>query len=58
MFYVGFFPALILFVGMFFVPETPRWLIGKGREEEGRMVLKRVKNLNSLKKRYRKSRQI
>ena len=35
MFYVGFFPALILFIGMFFVPETPRWLIGKGKEEKG-----------------------
>jgi sugar porter (SP) family MFS transporter len=42
MFYVGFFPALILFVGMFFVPETPRWLIGKGREEQGRRILNKV----------------
>lgn len=42
MFYVGVFPAVILFVGMFLVPETPRWLIGKGREEEGRKVLKKV----------------
>ena len=42
MFYVGFIPALILFVGMFFVPETPRWLIGRGREEEGREVLRKV----------------
>jgi sugar porter (SP) family MFS transporter len=42
MFYVGFFPALILFVGMFFLPETPRWLIGKGREEQGRKVLSKV----------------
>jgi sugar porter (SP) family MFS transporter len=44
MFYVGFFPALILFVGMFFVPETPRWLIGKGREEEGRKILDKVED--------------
>ncbi|KPL14202.1 MAG: MFS transporter [Bacteroides sp. SM1_62] len=42
MFYVGFFPALILLVGMFFVPETPRWLIGKGREEQGRRILNKV----------------
>jgi sugar porter (SP) family MFS transporter len=44
MFYVGFFPALILFIGMFFLPETPRWLIGKGKEEEGRKVLSRVED--------------
>ena len=42
MFYVGFFPALILFIGMFFVPETPRWLIGKGKEEKGRNILSKV----------------
>jgi len=44
MFYVGFIPAIILLVGMFFVPETPRWLIGKGREEEGRKVLEKVED--------------
>jgi len=27
---------------MIFLPETPRWLIGKGREEKGREVLKKV----------------
>ncbi len=42
MFYVGFFPAIILLTGMFFVPETPRWLIGKGKEEKGRSILSKV----------------
>jgi MFS transporter, SP family, galactose:H+ symporter len=42
MFYVGVFPALILFVGMFFLPETPRFLIGIGREAEGRKVLEKL----------------
>jgi len=42
MFLVGFFPALILLIGMFFLPETPRWLIGKNRWEEGRKVLMQV----------------
>ncbi len=44
MFYVGFFPALILFVGMFFLPETPRWLISKGKEKKGVDVLKKVED--------------
>lgn len=44
MFYVGVFPAIILFTGMIFLPETPRFLIGKGKEEEGRKVLKNVEH--------------
>jgi len=42
MFYVGVFPALILLTGMFFLPETPRWLMSKGREKESRAILARI----------------
>ena len=41
---VGVAPAIILFVGMFFLPETPRWLMSKGREDEGRKVLGRTED--------------
>lgn len=44
MFYVGLFPALILLIGMFFLPESPRWLFSKGKSEEGYKVLKRVED--------------
>ena len=44
MFLVGFFPALVLFIGMFFLPKTPRWLISKGHYEEGLAVLKKVED--------------
>ena len=44
MFYVGVFPAIILFVGMLFLPETPRFLIGKGKDEEGKKVLEKVED--------------
>ena len=44
MFAVGFFPALILLIGMFFLPETPRWLISKKRWEEGKKVLMQVED--------------
>ncbi len=43
MFWTGFVPAIILMLGMLFVPESPRWLIGKGREEEAMSVLKRLR---------------
>lgn len=42
MFYVGVVPALILLTGMLFLPETPRWLMGKGRETESLAILKRI----------------
>lgn len=39
MFLVGFYPAIVLLVGMFFLPETPRWLMSKNRWDEGKKVL-------------------
>jgi MFS transporter, SP family, galactose:H+ symporter len=42
MFYVGVIPAIIMFVGMLFLPETPRWLISKGYEAKCREVLEKV----------------
>lgn len=44
MFHIGFIPGLMLFTGMFFLPETPRWLISKGRYEDGANVLKKVED--------------
>ncbi|MEO7048282.1 MAG: sugar porter family MFS transporter [Ferruginibacter sp.] len=44
MFYIGFIPGLMLFIGMFFLPETPRWLIRKGRYEEGKKVLSKIED--------------
>ena len=42
MFLVGLVPALVLLAGIFFLPETPRWLVSKGRVQEGLDVLKKV----------------
>lgn len=38
-------PALILFVGMLFMPFSPRWLVHHGREDEARQVLARLRGL-------------
>jgi MFS transporter, SP family, galactose:H+ symporter len=44
MFHIGFIPGFILFAGMFFLPETPRWLISKGKEEKGKNILEKVED--------------
>lgn len=39
---VGFFPALVYFILLFLIPESPRWLIQKGRDEEGLKILQKA----------------
>jgi hypothetical protein len=40
-------PAVVLFVGMIFMPFSPRWLIHHGREEEARKVLSSLRGLSA-----------
>ncbi|WP_294632281.1 sugar porter family MFS transporter [uncultured Bacteroides sp.] len=35
-------PALLFFIIIFFIPESPRWLILKGREEKATNILQRI----------------
>jgi len=42
MFAVAAIPSLVFFVALFFVPESPRWLMERGREAEALHVLERA----------------
>jgi sugar porter (SP) family MFS transporter len=44
MFGLAVIPAVILAIGMLFLPETPRWLVSKNREKEAVAVLKRIRH--------------
>ena len=46
MFLVGLVPSLILGIGMFFLPETPRWLMGHKTEDQAKKVLDKVGEYN------------
>lgn len=34
-------PSVVLLIGMLFMPETPRWLVSRGRDDDAREVLRR-----------------
>lgn len=42
MFAFGAVPAIILGIGMFFLPYSPRWLVAQGRRDEAKAVLERI----------------
>lgn len=44
------FPALLFFVGLMFIPESPRYLVMKGREPEAKEILTRLHGEELMKK--------
>jgi len=42
MFATGIVPSVLFFVGLFFIPESPRWLFKAGRKDESLKVLTRI----------------
>jgi sugar porter (SP) family MFS transporter len=44
MFGLGMIPSALFLIGVYFVPESPRWLLRAGKEDESRKVLKRIGN--------------
>lgn len=40
--FAGVIPGLILFVGMCFMHDTPRWLISKNRDDEAKDVFNKI----------------
>ena len=43
-------PAILYFGSLFVVPESPRWLIMKDREEEGRVTMSRISGADQAEK--------
>src|ERR671933_566363 len=37
-------PSVVLFIGMYFMPETPRWLVSRGREDDARTILRQSRS--------------
>jgi sugar porter (SP) family MFS transporter len=51
-------PSLILLVGMYFMPETPRWLVSKDREDDARDVLSRTRDEAEVEREVREIKEI
>src|SRR3984893_818157 len=41
-------PAIILLIGLFFVPESPRWFVNRGLRDQARAVLLRVRKSSEV----------
>src|SRR5918997_4007567 len=43
-------PSIVLLIGMYFLPETPRWLVSQDRDEDARDVLRRDRSEEAVEK--------
>jgi SP family galactose:H+ symporter-like MFS transporter len=41
-------PAVILLIAMFFMPNSPRWLVNEGKEDKARSTLIRIRKRNNV----------
>ncbi len=48
------YPAFVFFSLLFLIPESPRWLITKGRDEKARMIMSRILPKEQLNQEYEK----
>lgn len=53
MLFAGVIPGIVLFVGMCFMHDTPRWLVSKKRDEEAKIAFKKLNRKLILKKKLR-----
>ena len=53
MFAVVLIPAVILFIGILFLPETPRWLLANGDEEQAKRVLAKTRMAGEVNEEWR-----
>ena len=51
-------PSLVLLIGMFFLPETPRWLVSQDRDEDARGVLGRSRDEETVEREIRDIREV
>jgi len=51
-------PAVVLFVGMYMVPETPRWLIKNNLMDEARAVLRRSRGRQDVEQEIKEIREV
>ncbi|KEO71869.1 sugar porter family MFS transporter [Anditalea andensis] len=49
MFSIEVFPALLFFIGLIFIPESPRWLIQMGRNKDALHIMKKIKKEDEIK---------
>ncbi len=51
-------PSAVLLIGMFFMPETPRWLVSRGREDDARDVLRQNRDEEAVEEEIRDIKQV